>query len=313
MLNLAQGALLDVRQGDYLLLVALGLLVMSATWRVYHRVTGHIPVPWFPKFFGLTLQIGIILGFERLYEFSRAHVNVGQLTALAYHNGLVVANFEITHGFFFEQRFQALVIHDRFLMYSVYFFYAFAHLFVTLGFLVWVYLRRNYAFAFVRNLFYVTSALALAVFMLYPTAPPRLFPYLGFKDPSQTLHMTPAGGAQAGALLYNPYAAMPSLHMGFSLIVGLSLVVVGKRLWLRIIGGMYPVLMFAVVIVSANHWILDGLSGAATVAVSALTLVVGGRAFGLAIKGGRRITPIAAAVQWARDVASPAAPGVVLD
>ena len=62
------------------------------------------------------------------------------------------------------------------------FMYMNSHFVLTTGFLVWLYLRRNDSFYFVRNMFMVAMGLALVGYALFPTAPPRLFPEYGFVD-----------------------------------------------------------------------------------------------------------------------------------
>jgi len=261
----------DVLQGDYLFVVALGLLLLSAVWRVYCRCSRRGAPRRFNRFFGLSFQIGLTLMLERLYEFSRAHVAVDQLTAVAYSNGYKLVDFEITHGFFFEQGLQKLFINDMLLMHVIDAFYAFAHLFVTLAFLIWLYLRRNSVFSFVRNLFYLTTGVALVIYVVFPTAPPRMFSNLGFVDPGKLIGSA-AASTQQTSYTYNPYAAMPSLHMVYALIVGLTLVIVGRHLSLRILGGLYPFFMLAVVLISANHWILDVVGSLVVVLGSAAIL-----------------------------------------
>ena len=93
-----------------------------------------------------------------------------------------------------------------------------SHFVITTGFLAWLYLFRNEHFYFVRNMFMVAMALALVGYALYPTAPPRLFPGEGFTDTIATF----TGVAQdsgTASLLVNQYAAVPSMHIAFSLMI----------------------------------------------------------------------------------------------
>lgn len=268
---------LDIASGDYLFVVSFLLLLAYLGWRAYCKLRLLEEQRPYKRFFGLSLQIGVTLFLERLYEFTRAHVAVSQLTALAYSNGYKVANFEISHGFFFEPALEHFFTPDVWLMHAIYAIYAFAHLFATLGLLIWVYVKRNSAFAFVRNMFYVSTAMALVVYMTFPTTPPRFFSDLGLYDPEQVLGFTPAGGAQLSAQTFNPYAAMPSLHMIYALIVGGTLLVLGRHVLLRAAGLLYPFIMLAVVLISANHWILDAVGALVVVAGSAAVLAGAGR------------------------------------
>ena len=92
------------------------------------------------------------------------------------------------------------------------------HFVVTTAFFAWLYLFRNDHFYFVRNMFMVAMGLALVGYALFPTAPPRLFPGEGFTDTIATF----TGVAQddkTASLLVNQYAAVPSMHIAFSLMI----------------------------------------------------------------------------------------------
>ena len=97
-----------------------------------------------------------------------------------------------------------------------------AHYFVTLGALVFIYLRRNDSFYFVRNVFMIAMAIALVGYALYPTAPPRLMPEWGFTD---SIHQFTGITVEKGAssALVNLYAAVPSMHVCFALMVGIPM------------------------------------------------------------------------------------------
>ena len=105
------------------------------------------------------------------------------------------------------------------------------------------------------------------VFALYPTAPPRMA-HLGIGDSlalSQHTSHSPVLSA-----LYNPYAAMPSLHMAFAVIAGGSLARYASHRWAKIAGLVYPLFVAAEVVATGNHYVLDLAAGAATVVISAL-------------------------------------------
>ena len=283
----------DIGQGDYLFLVALALISAGCAWRMYDHFWRHDDQPHrFSRYFGLSVQLGVILMLERLYEFYRGSVAVGQLTAVAYSHAYAILNWEMTHGVFIEARLEQFFLPDQLLMHAIYAFYGLAHLFVTVGFLIWIYLRRNYAFSFVRNLIYLTSAMALVIYMVFPTAPPRMFAPYGFVDPATALGLSQAGGAGMTSYTYNPFAAMPSLHLVYALIVGATLVIVGKRLWIRALGVIYPIVMLAVILISANHWVLDAVGAVVVVAVCALILA-SIRTMGRAVSG--RISTLSSA------------------
>jgi len=109
----------------------------------------------------------------------------------------------------------------------------------------------------VRRTIAVDNFFAFAVLTVYRCTPPRLMPEsYHFVD---VLHPVDEGGPNFWAS--NPFqltlAAMPSLHFGTSLLIGLSLVLYGKHLLVRIIATLYPAAIFFVVLGTANHWVLD--------------------------------------------------------
>ena len=92
------------------------------------------------------------------------------------------------------------------------------HFVVTTCTLAFIYLFRNEHFYFVRNMFMVAMGLALVGYVVYPTAPPRMLPELGFTD--SVADFTGVSSDSDVNALYNPYAAVPSMHVGFALMLG---------------------------------------------------------------------------------------------
>jgi hypothetical protein len=136
-------------------------------------------------------------------------------------------------------------------------FYLGGHLPVLIAVAVWLYLRHPAAYRFYRNAFAISALLGLAIYIALPVAPPRFLP--GFVD---TLKSAGIGldGSTVG-LLYNPYAAMPSLHVGWALLAGMALITSARTRWLRAAGVALPALMTLVVLVTGNHFLLDVLAG----------------------------------------------------
>ena len=107
-----------------------------------------------------------------------------------------------------------------------------------------------------RNLLLAFSLISFLIYFLYPLAPPRIMDEYGFVD---TLDETPGVSYETGFLsgLMNLYAAMPSVHIGYSLIVGGFIYLKSRRLLFRLLGPAYPALMLFVVTSSANHLLID--------------------------------------------------------
>jgi hypothetical protein len=139
---------------------------------------------------------------------------------------------------------------------------------VTLGALVWLYLRRNDSFYFVRNMMIVAMAIALVGYIVFPTAPPRFLPEWGFVDSVAGFTGVHSDSVTVDAL-FNPYAAIPSMHVAFSLMIGWPLSRLVRTRVARVFWLGYPALMTFVIVATANHFLIDAALGAFTAAVAA--------------------------------------------
>ena len=170
---------------------------------------------------------------------------------------------------FVEPSIQAWTLNAHWLMDIADFTYLNAHYIVTLGALVFIYVRRNRSFYFVRNMFMIAMAIALVGYAVYPTAPPRLLPEWGFTDTIQQFTgITVERGA--GSALLNLYAAVPSMHVCFALMVGIPMSMLVKRWPAKVAWRFYPVVITFVVVATGNHYLTDVFLGALTAGISAL-------------------------------------------
>ena len=133
------------------------------------------------------------------------------------------------------------------------------HFVGTAAALVWVHRSRRAQFALVRTTLVVTTAFALVGYILFPAAPPRLAG-LGFAD-TVSSHTGLNLSSDALGSLYNPVAAVPSLHFGYALIVGLAIAAFARPRSVRIAGALYPVLMLIVIVATGNHFFFDAAAG----------------------------------------------------
>jgi hypothetical protein len=144
--------------------------------------------------------------------------------------------------------------------------YTLAH---TIGFTVmflWVWLFRRVNFAFFRNWFWITNALAIVGYWLYPLAPPRLAG-IGLADPTKE-SLKLGGSLDWFQPFRNEFAAMPSMHVGYSILFGLTLFLLLRPSPWRWLAFLWPATMLFVVMATANHWWLDGVGGAACVLIA---------------------------------------------
>jgi hypothetical protein len=231
---------------------------MTRTWYWSSR--------WLPQgWLDALRQLALFAGAYYAYRIVRGFVD-GRAT-VAFENAREIVNVERGSHLFFEPSLQQWAIGHKWIIQLADWAYVNTHFVVTTAFLVWLYLARNRAFYFVRNMFIVAMGLALVGYLVYPAAPPRLLPEWGFVDT-----VTEAVGrshAEAAKLLFNPYAAMPSMHVGFALMIAVPAIKLVSTRALRVLWLLYPAFVAFVVMTTANHFWLDGAVGAAVAGVSA--------------------------------------------
>jgi hypothetical protein len=211
----------------------------------------------------LLRQIVLFCGAYWLYRLVRGQVD-GRAAA-AFANAQDIVSAERSLGLFFEPSVHAWTEAHALVADTASWLYVNSHFTVTTATLAFVYLRRNDRFYFVRNMFMVAMALALVLYVLVPTAPPRFFPELGFSDPVAELTGVEVDDS---SLLVNPYAAVPSMHVAFAIMLGLPMARMVSRRWLAALWHVYPFVVTAVVVVTANHWWIDAVLGALTAAIA---------------------------------------------
>jgi hypothetical protein len=141
---------------------------------------------------------------------------------------------------------------------------------ITFSALFYLYLRHNRNFYFVRNMFMIAMAIALVAYVVFPTAPPRFLPEWGFTDTVAQItgvHLNHTSASMTA--LFNPYAAVPSMHVADAVMIGWSLARLAKHSIVRIAWATYPFLITFVIIVTANHFVIDALLGALTAGIAA--------------------------------------------
>jgi len=215
----------------------------------------------------LLRQIVLFCGAYWLYRLVRGMVD-GR-AAEAFDNAREVISIERGLGLFFEPSVNAwttahTVVHD-----ITSWMYVNSHFAVTTAALAWIYLRRNERFYFVRNMFMVAMGIALVGYVALPTAPPRMMEGYGFHDSVAAFTGVDADTGSA-SVLFNPYAAIPSMHVAFSLMLGVTMAQMVRRRWAKALWYAYSPMVTFVVIATANHWWIDGFLGAAVALVSAV-------------------------------------------
>jgi membrane-associated phospholipid phosphatase len=212
-------------------------------------------------------QLGLFVLAFAFYDAIRGIADGERAAAFAHGQQLI--DLERSTHTFFEPQFQAFFLHAHFLIDFANQIYLNSQFAVVISFLIWLYLFRNDSFYFVRNMFMAAMGLALVGYALYPAAPPRLFPEAGFTD---TITAFSKVNHDTGLvkIFVNPYAAMPSMHCAFALIIGATGIRVVRHNWAKLFWAAWPLLVMWVVVVTANHYWIDVAAGALVAAASAV-------------------------------------------
>jgi hypothetical protein len=177
---------------------------------------------------------------------------------MAFANADEVISFERALGIFVEPGLQVAVVNSEFVVDVVNAVYI-AYWPIVIGTLVWVLLRHRSQYPFYRNAVLASGAISLVIFAVYPLAPPRFLPEHGFVD---TIATYSAGYRDFNAsALVNEYAAMPSLHVGWVLLVSIAIINLVRNRAVRAAGAVLPVAMFGAIVLTGNHYIIDGIAG----------------------------------------------------
>ncbi|MEO8457806.1 MAG: phosphatase PAP2 family protein [Chloroflexota bacterium] len=230
-----------------------------------------------------------------LPRFSRRDIGEGALIAaafLAYFwvRGAVVDNPEHAYWharhiidaeralhIFVEGDMNRWVTHHHWLAQVLNYTYFYLHFPLIIVFGMWAYFYRRERYTFIRDSFLASGAIALVIYFLYPVAPPRDLPQLATQyDPSAPAYVHQfvdtmkaylgyAYDSQSTHAFVNPYAAMPSLHFGWDLLLGIAIINCFKGMrfgWIALaIGVMLPASQVLAITMTANHFFLDAVAG----------------------------------------------------
>jgi hypothetical protein len=212
-------------------------------------------------------QIALFASAYYAYRLTRGAIDDPQGAAVAFSNARDLIHIERATGLFIEPTVQAWTSGWQSAMDVASWIYINAQTTISLAALVFIYLFHNERFYFVRNMFMVAMGIALIGYIVYPTAPPRFFPEWGFQDAVSDFTGIAQDDVKVNAL-FNPYAAVPSMHCCNALLIGWSLAQMCRWRPTRVLWAAYPLLMLWVVVATGNHWLLDAVLGAATAATS---------------------------------------------
>ena len=186
-------------------------------------------------------------------------------------------------------------------------YYALVHFPLTIGVLVWLWLRRPAHYLWARRSLVAATAAGLGIMVVLPTAPPRLMPGYGFVDTGLAFGQSVYGPIGHDKLA-NQFAALPSLHVGWALLVAIVCISASRTRW-RFLWLAHAALTLLVVVVTGNHYWIDALVGMSLV-TGALVVTRSARRTALPVRSAPAAVPVPVTV--AVSVPAPRAPAVAL-
>lgn len=204
-------------------------------------------------------EVSIISLAAYIYFFVRGLIETRVGAAMDNSHWLV--SLERRLGVFHELTVQGWLLDNDWLVTVANSVYIYGHWPVVIGTLTWLLVRHREMFPVYRSAILISGAIGIVFFVVFPMAPPRFLPELGFVD-TVTLHSEAYRVLQPPSLT-NQYAAMPSLHVGWNLLMGIAIFRCASGSFWKTFGIVMPLLMYAATIVTANHYILDGVVGSA--------------------------------------------------
>lgn len=233
--------------------IAAGLVAASVAMRLARRWN---TLPY------LCREIAIVLALYALWQLGGAQA-LSQVAGAREH-ALAIWHAERWLHLPSEVSLQRLFLPHPLLVRALDDYYAGMHLSSMFALLVWVMWRHRAQYAFVRAVVVTVTASCLLV-QLVPVAPPRMFPGLGFVDTALRYGQSVYGSMGSGAP--TQLAAMPSVHVAWSVLVAATVVALARSRW-RFVAVAHPVLTVLVVTVTANHWWFDQLAAVVLLALS---------------------------------------------
>jgi membrane-associated phospholipid phosphatase len=206
-----------------------------------------------------SLELLLVAVAFLLYFVVRA--NVIDRPDLAIANATHIVDAEKTLGVYWERSLQQSILDERLIVrfFNFAYFWLDFPLIAALGLLL--YFRRRSHYTFTRDAILFSGGLALISYALFPVAPPRLLPNAGILDTLQALDNL-SYQAQSTQFFVNPYAAMPSLHVGWAVLIAIGMYRAFPRNRLvMLFAAVHPITQWSSTVFTGNHYILDGVGG----------------------------------------------------
>jgi len=257
----------------YALAASCGLFIAAAVIKAGRRA-GRLPgrsAPW-ALWGGVAWESALLFGLYALWQFAGSFTVMGTSGALP--RGRWLWDAERVLHLPSETALQRLVLPHPLLVQACNLYYDILHFPLLGACLIWLYARHRADYPRIRTTVALFTGISLLI-QLIPVAPPRLLASTGMVDTA--VQYGQSVYAWNGGFDADEFSAMPSVHVGWALIVAIAVITVSRSRW-RWLAAAYPVLTLLVVVVTANHFWLDGIAAGLLVA---LVLVVQRAARGL--------------------------------
>jgi hypothetical protein len=215
----------------------------------------------------LLLEIVIVITLLLIYKAARLLAE-GDVSVAVRHARQVI-DFERALGVFNEENAQALALKSTAVVRFLNVYYLWAHFTVTIAMLVWLYVKKPLGYLSVRRVLVVVTALGLVGHALYPLAPPRLVHGFGFVDTAALLGPNSYGAHGTYGNLANQFAAMPSLHFAWAVVVAWGVMKFATSRW-RYLAVLHPITTLLAIVLTANHYWTDAAVGLILVPIGIL-------------------------------------------
>ncbi|MGV9452026.1 phosphatase PAP2 family protein [Streptomyces sp. NPDC003635] len=235
----------------------------------------------------LVRELLLVAGLFLVYKFGR-QLATGH-TGEAFRNAHRVWDLERAVHLPGEGSVQSVLLHGDTLVHVANTYYATVHFPATVAFLVWLYLRRPAHYVWARRILATVTAVALVGHLLFPLAPPRMLGATGLVDTAR-VYGPSVYGPPSSDHLSNQFAAMPSLHFGWALMVAIGLIVAtrSRRRWLWLL---HPLVTLLVIVGTANHYWLDAVVAAALLGLALAVIHLPHRTRTTAGRGSGHLVP----------------------
>jgi membrane-associated phospholipid phosphatase len=192
---------------------------------------------------------------------------VGGSTAVAFTHARELISLERSLHIFVEPQIQGWATSSHLLVVIAAYVYINAQTTILAALLLYLYIAHNRSYYFVRNMLFVGMAICLIGYGLFPTAPPRFLPEWGFIDTIQQITGV-SGTNTISKVFFNPYAAVPSMHVACATIFGWTLARLVRNRVAKIFWALWPLFITFLTVITGNHFLIDAVLGLFVAAVA---------------------------------------------